>query len=187
MHRPLPLLLLAIAALALGSAPLRATADEANPEAAGSKTGASVSRPADARLTTKPIPVPAGIDPTSETAPPPLAITGPEDMDVAIELAKDIKHPNYTSPIRYHRSTHISFPLHSIDGSDMSQASVPNAIQLDKKGNDTLQPLEEIDQKLSNEQIKPTEVPKVGAPDTLAGMSIAPSSTPTHLFVESHY
>lgn len=70
----------------------------------------------------------AAIDPTSELAPPPFAITGPEDLDHAIERAKDIAHPAYKEKIRYRRSTHISFSLPTIDGKDMSQASINDAL-----------------------------------------------------------
>lgn len=75
--------------------------------------------------------LPPGMDPTSELAPPPFEITGPEDLENAIEKAKSIEHPNYKEKIRYHRSTHISFPLPKIDDpEDMSRASI----------NDTLNP-----------------------------------------------
>lgn len=65
----------------------------------------------------------ANIDPTSELAPPPIIITGPENLDHAVEQAKSITHPAYKQKIRYHRTTHISFPLPTIDGQDMSMAS----------------------------------------------------------------
>lgn len=77
-----------------------------------------------------PPPPPANIDPTSELAPPPFIVKGPEDLDQAVELARDIEHPDYKEKIRYNRTTHISFPLKSIDGSDMSTASVGDALSL---------------------------------------------------------
>ena len=80
-----------------------------------------------------PAPAVATIDPTSELAPPPIEITGPENLDHAVEQARSITHPNYKEKIRYHRSTHISFPLHSIDGQDMSQASVTDALNIQGK------------------------------------------------------
>lgn len=70
----------------------------------------------------------ATIDPTSEFAPPPFAITGPENLDHAIEQARSITHPAYKEKIRYHRSTHISFSLPTIDGQDMSKASIDDAL-----------------------------------------------------------
>lgn len=75
-------------------------------------------------------PVPANIDPTSELAPPPIAITGPENLDHAVEQARFITHPAYKEKVRYHRSTHISFPLHSIESPDMSQASIGDALNI---------------------------------------------------------
>ncbi|MDI1302491.1 MAG: hypothetical protein PSX71_11335 [bacterium] len=72
----------------------------------------------------------ANIDPTSELAPPPITITGPENLDSAVEKARFISHPAYKEKIRYHRSTHISFPLHSIGSPDMSQASIGDALNI---------------------------------------------------------
>jgi hypothetical protein len=126
------------------------------------------------------------VDPTSETAPPPLAITGPEDLEVAVELAKDITHPDYTAPIRYNRSTHISFPLPSIDGSDMSQASIPGALQpaptAGHRGpmNDVTNPNTRIE---ALGDTKTTQL--ILQPDSYAGMSPTPVNGPRHIVVES--
>lgn len=90
-------------------------------------------------------PPPDDIDPTSELAPPPIIVAGPEDLDQAVALAKDIHHPDYKEKIRYRRTTHISFPLASIDGQDMSQASVGDAL--------TLGEITGGDQKMSSEQL----------------------------------
>lgn len=73
---------------------------------------------------------PANIDPSSEQAPPPIAITGPESLAHAIEQARNISHPTYKEKIRYHRSTHISFPLPSIESTDMSQTSIGDALNI---------------------------------------------------------
>lgn len=73
-------------------------------------------------------PAPAVLDPTSELAPPPFEITGPENLAEAVAKARGLTHPHYTQKIRYHRSTHLSFPLRSIDGDDMSQASIANVL-----------------------------------------------------------
>lgn len=201
-------MLLAVAAMTLGSAPLCAAVDETGPRLehyasydeflrakvawesrpAASSTKADMPEQAATQPTTRPIPVPEGVDPASETAPPPLAITGPEDLDVAVELAKGINHPNYTAAIRYHRSTHLSFPLHSIDGSDMSQASVPNALQVGKKATSASKPLDAVDQQLSLEQLsKQNEIPKVGGPEALSGINIDPGNAPIRIMVESQY
>ncbi|MDQ8037863.1 MAG: hypothetical protein REI12_10605 [Pedobacter sp.] len=80
-------------------------------------------------VTTKPTPQVAQ-DPTSELAPPPFEVTGPESLDTAVEKARNIAHPAYKEKIRYQRSTHLSFPLHSIDGQDMSQVSVGDSLDL---------------------------------------------------------
>lgn len=75
-----------------------------------------------------PLPLPEGMDPASEAAPPPLLITGPEDLERAVELARDIHHPEYEQPIRYNRTTHLSFPLRTIESQDMSQAGIGNTL-----------------------------------------------------------
>ena len=38
-------------------------------------------------------------------------VTGPEDLDTALHNAQGYKQPNYQEPIRYDRTTHLSFPL----------------------------------------------------------------------------
>lgn len=76
-------------------------------------------------------PPPPLVDPTSEFAPPPFEIIGPEDLNDAIEKAKSIDHPDYKERLRYRRSTHISFPLSRIDNpDDMSQASIAGVLGL---------------------------------------------------------
>lgn len=110
-------------------------------------------------------PAVADIDPTSELAPPPIIINGPEDLDEAVALARDIHHPDYKEKIRYRRTTHLSFPLPSIDGVDMSQASVGDAL--------TLGEVTGGDQKMSSEQLslmieqeRRRLLDKSGEPDT---------------------
>lgn len=89
--------------------------------------GTATAQPAPAPKADKPAPA-IVLDPTSELAPPPFEVTGPEKLDEAVEKAKSIEHPDYKEKVRYHRSTHLSFPLHSIDGADMSQASIANVL-----------------------------------------------------------
>lgn len=145
-------------------------------------TAPAAAQPVAKAPSTRPIPVPEGVDPTSETAPPPLAITGPEDLEVAVELAKDITHPDYTAPIRYNRSTHISFPLPSIDGSDMSQASISGGLQPEaSKIDDTalLVPGKEPNP-LDETATAPAGAP---VPASYAGMSLRPENGPSHVTV----
>lgn len=125
---------------------------------------------------TPPLPTqtaPQVLDPTSELAPPPFEITGPESLDVAVEKARDIEHPAYKEKIRYHRSTHLSFPLHSIDGQDMSQASVSDT--LDIKGKTDAEKKAELDKltlQMEQDQRKLQEKGVVDGP----GMPTAPQS-----------
>ncbi|MZR63462.1 hypothetical protein [Alcanivorax sp. DP30] len=38
-------------------------------------------------------------------------VTGPEDLDTALQNARGYQQPNYKEPRRYDRTTHLSFPL----------------------------------------------------------------------------
>lgn len=201
-------LVLAATALTLVSAPLHASADDKRPrldqfssyeaflKAMVAWESRPASTPATAKATpaparpetgpsTRPIPLPEGVDPTSETAPPPLAITGPEDLDTAVELAKDISHPEYKARIRYNRTTHISFPLQSIDGSDMSQASVGNALMVDKSALEDTATLPRVDPQVdAPDKLNPGEPKLNNTPDIYAGITL---QQPTHIMVETTY
>ncbi|MDP2227388.1 MAG: hypothetical protein Q8J78_07910 [Moraxellaceae bacterium] len=98
-------------------------AERSKPAAARAKASPAISP--------LPLPVPEGVDPASESAPPPLMVTGPEDMERAVELARSISHPEYVQRIRYNRTTHLSFPLSSIGSQDMSQSSVNDALAVE--------------------------------------------------------
>ncbi len=103
------------------------------------------------------------VDPTSELAPPPFEVTGPENLDTAVEKARDIAHPDYKEKTRYRRSTHLSFPLHSIDGQDMSQASVGDA--LDIKGTsetEKIAGLQKLASQLEEDPLKQQDLQKTG-------------------------
>lgn len=109
----------------------------------------------------KPLPPPAATpaavvvtDPTSEQAPPPFEITGPESLDMAVEKARYIDHPTYKEKTRYRRTTHISFPLPSIDGQDMSQASVGNTLDIKGQTDEAKkQELEKLTQKMEQDRL----------------------------------
>lgn len=147
-------------------------------------TAPAAAQPVAKAPSTRPIPVPEGVDPTSETAPPPLAITGPEDLEVAVELAKDITHPDYTAPIRYNRSTHISFPLPSIDGSDMSQASIPGALTSTKPGGIS-DSMDVIDQQLEMSTTGGTEASAATVPGAASDLAIGRQNGPSHVIIRS--
>lgn len=122
--------------------------------------------------------IPAGIDPTSESAPPPIIVVGPESLDEAVSLAKDIHHPDYKEKVRYHRTTHLSFPLPSIDGSDMSQASVGNALTLSEvTGGDQNMSSEQLSELIDQERRRLTE--KSGGTETsVKGLNSGATSLP---------
>lgn len=79
-----------------------------------------VSAPATPRLDT--------IDPASEEAPPPLSVSGPEDLDYAVSKAKDFPHPVYKVTRRYNRSTAQSFPLPQLESQDLEGSAVANSL-----------------------------------------------------------
>lgn len=121
--------------------------------------------------------VPPNIDPTSELAPPPILITGPENLDEAVELARDISHPHYKEKIRYHRSTHISFPLTPIDGSSMSHASVGEALTLgDVTGGDQKMSSEQLSSLIDQERRRLME--KSGETEPSRGIDTGPAMPP---------
>ena len=100
------------------------------------------------------------VDPTSELAPPPFEVTGPESLDTAVEKARNIDHPAYKEKIRYKRSTHLSFPLHSIDGQDMSQASVGDTLNLQGKTADEQKAeLKKLTERIEQDQLRQTAQP----------------------------
>ena len=47
-------------------------------------------------------------------------ITGPEDLDVALRNAHGYEQPHYKEPLRYNRTTHISFPLQHLGFDEMA-------------------------------------------------------------------
>ena len=48
-------------------------------------------------------------------------VTGPEDLDTALHNAQGYKQPNYQEPIRYDRTTHLSFPLPPLPQQQLSE------------------------------------------------------------------
>lgn len=60
-------------------------------------------------------------------------ITGPEDLDTAVRKASGYQQPDYPEPLRFNRTTHISFPLESLATEDMADKAIDGA--LDKASN----------------------------------------------------
>ena len=61
---------------------------------------------------------------------PPLVISGPEDLEMAIEAAKRFFHPVYTEQFRYQRTTVQSFPLKPLDFAVLEEAAIGNGLKL---------------------------------------------------------
>ncbi|WP_348719600.1 hypothetical protein [uncultured Alcanivorax sp.] len=57
-------------------------------------------------------------------------ITGPEDLDTAVRNAHGYVQPNYKAPIRFNRTTHVSFPLAPLPGQQLADKalSVPGTL-----------------------------------------------------------
>lgn len=51
-------------------------------------------------------------------------VTGPEDLDTALHNAQGYKQPNYQEPIRYDRTTHLSFPLPPLPQQQLSEKAL---------------------------------------------------------------
>ncbi|MEE4252289.1 MAG: hypothetical protein V2I38_16995 [Alcanivoracaceae bacterium] len=56
-------------------------------------------------------------------------ITGPEDLDTAVRNASGYQQPNYAEPLRFNRTTHISFPLESLATEDMADKAIDGALE----------------------------------------------------------
>jgi hypothetical protein len=66
-----------------------------------------------------------------DTYVPPLIISGPEDLEMAIEAAKHFLHPVYTEMFRYQRTTAQSFPLKPLEVSSLQESAIGNGLKLD--------------------------------------------------------
>lgn len=65
-----------------------------------------------------------------DTYVPPLVISGPEDLEMAIEAAKRFLHPVYVEQFRYQRTTAQSFPLKPLDFAVLEDAAIGNGLKL---------------------------------------------------------
>lgn len=55
-------------------------------------------------------------------------ITGPEDLDTAVKNASGYQQPEYEEPLRFNRTTHISFPLEKLPAEAMADKAVDGAL-----------------------------------------------------------
>lgn len=63
-------------------------------------------------------------------------ITGPEDLETAVRNASGYQQPNYAEPLRFNRTTHISFPLESLASEDMADKAIDGALEGGNKQDD---------------------------------------------------
>lgn len=59
-------------------------------------------------------------------------ITGPEDLETAVRNASGYQQPEYEEPLRFNRTTHISFPLEKLPAEAMADKAVDGALDGDK-------------------------------------------------------
>lgn len=52
-------------------------------------------------------------------------VTGPEDLELALENAAGYIQPNYREKYRFNRTTHLSFPLPQLPSEQMAEKRVP--------------------------------------------------------------
>lgn len=57
-------------------------------------------------------------------------VTGPEDLDQAVSNAWGYQQPEYEEPVRFNRSTHISFPLAPLPGESMARQAIDGALDV---------------------------------------------------------
>jgi hypothetical protein len=56
-------------------------------------------------------------------------ITGPEDLDTAVQKAHGYEQPHYQEPLRFNRTTHISFPLEQLPMEALSTNTVDGTLE----------------------------------------------------------
>ena len=61
-------------------------------------------------------------------------VTGPEDLDTALQNAKGYQQPNYKEARRYDRTTHLSFPLPPLGRQQLAREQL-KPVQPPLKGN----------------------------------------------------
>ncbi len=93
---------------------------------------------APAKVSTMPVKSPE-MDSTIDIYVPPLIITGPESLEMAIEAAKKFMHPVYHEPLRYNRTTAQSFPLKPLEVNSLEEAAITDSFRLDSSPDPELQ------------------------------------------------
>lgn len=61
-------------------------------------------------------------------------ITGPEDLETAVRNASGYQQPEYEEPLRFNRTTHISFPLEKLPAETMADKAVNGALNDSEAG-----------------------------------------------------
>ena len=94
-------------------------------------------------------------------------VTGPEDLDQAVSNARGYQQPAYEEPVRFDRSTHISFPLAPLPGESMARQAIDGALDVATEPGDKSVAL-------------PAEVIE-GSPDNLSVQRLGTSDTPNSI------
>ncbi|MFN3714773.1 MAG: hypothetical protein ACK4SX_14040 [Alcanivoracaceae bacterium] len=56
-------------------------------------------------------------------------ITGPEDLETAVQKAHGYEQPHYQEPLRFNRTTHVSFPLEQLPMEALSTNAVDGTLE----------------------------------------------------------
>jgi hypothetical protein len=56
-------------------------------------------------------------------------ITGPEDLETAVQKAHGYEQPHYQEPLRFNRTTHVSFPLEQLPIEALSTNTVDGTLE----------------------------------------------------------
>jgi len=107
-------------------------------------------------------------------------ITGPEDLETAVRNASGYQQPNYVEPLRFNRTTHISFPLESLAAEDMATEVIDGA--LEKAAQSKEQPANAMTEILLEELEEVTRLPHSLDPsaDPLMSALTLPASRQQH-------
>lgn len=88
-------------------------------------------------------------------------VTGPEDLDTALRNAQGYVQPNYKQTYRFHRTTHISFPLKRLPADQLAKKRIEASQAAGEGINDVVNELTQAATDIGNmPETVPTEAVK---------------------------
>lgn len=109
-----------------------------------------------AKVSTMPVKSPE-MDSEVDVYVPPLIITGPESLEIAIAAAKRFLHPIYRESLRYNRTTAQSFPLKPLENNSLEEAAITDGFKLDSSPDSELQVANSLAAKVPALKLKEAE------------------------------